>query len=73
MKRSIALLIAVIGFCLAGCSTTHQSKQYEYMKVYDMDAVNKNAAQGWKVVGYASRDVISNGSEAYILERRIRK
>lgn len=73
MKRSIALLIAVSGFCIVGCSTTHRSKQYEYMKVYDMDAVNKAAMQGWKVVGYASRDVVSNGSEAYILERRLHK
>jgi hypothetical protein len=81
MKSHIALGLIASTLFLAGCCTAHHVTQWEYMKVYSLDQLNKAAADGWVVASYSAYTGVQldanapiqyrfNESEVYLLKRQ---
>jgi hypothetical protein len=76
MKTSIALLLAVTGLFLAGCSTTHQSTIWDYKVVteYVPSALEQSLKQlgkeGWVVVSSTASPNPPNPAQLIVILKR---
>jgi len=71
--KTIALALAAGTLFLAGCCTTHQSKQWEYRTVINGtdDQLNQLVQQGWKVESFSVGSPSGGGvSPSYLLKRQ---
>jgi hypothetical protein len=66
MKKPLSI-IAVCGFVLVGCSTTHHVTKWEYRMASSLSEVNQLADQGWIVVNFAMPG--QGGPNQYLLKR----
>ncbi len=76
MKTSIALLLAVTGLFLAGCSTTHQAKIWDYKVVAEYvpsaleQALKQLGTEGWVVVSSTSSPNPPNPAQLIVILKR---